>query len=262
MQWSLALAPCLLQQSLASAPSIPTITLSIQHEGPLLSQALGIFTMNMSTHFGKHYLCGKCTCLSLKTSSKKKSQTMNQVCSTLAESQQPLVWNNGNRQLMLPLLRREENTERTKRQLARVCSLQILLGWTWKSCSAQDGVMVFHLLGPNEEGIIVNIPLLLVWTLVRMGVETGDSKACLLHNFCLPSVSFRLGIHNWWYLPSSFYLPHMWPVQGLRMLFWLVLIKQQHLTRRLKTACWDVFQSLTLLWEAAFFLSSLTLCLL
>lgn len=106
---------------LGISPPIPTITLSIQHEGPLLSQALGIFTMNMSTHFGKHYLCGKCTCLSLKTSSKKKkSQTINQVCNTLAESQQPLVWNNGNRQFILPLLRREENTERTKRQSARV----------------------------------------------------------------------------------------------------------------------------------------------
>lgn len=68
----LGISTLLAAAKLGISPPIPTITLSIQHEGPLLSQALGIFTMNMSTHFGKHYLCGKCTCLSLKTSSKKK----------------------------------------------------------------------------------------------------------------------------------------------------------------------------------------------
>lgn len=68
----LGISTLLAAAKLGISPPIPTIILSIQHEGPLLSQALGIFTMNMSTHFGKHYLCGKCTCLSLKTSSKKK----------------------------------------------------------------------------------------------------------------------------------------------------------------------------------------------
>lgn len=120
MQWSLALAPCLLQQSLASAPQFPP--------SPYLS--------SMKVHYShKHLESSQWTCQHILENTicvenvlvshwrlvvKKKSQTMNQVCNTLAESQQPLVWNNGNRQLMLPLLRREENTERTKRQSARV----------------------------------------------------------------------------------------------------------------------------------------------
>lgn len=61
----LGISTLLAAAKLGISPPIPTITLSIQHEGLHYSH-------KHLTHFGKHYLCGKHTCLSLKTSSKKK----------------------------------------------------------------------------------------------------------------------------------------------------------------------------------------------
>lgn len=81
----------------------------------------------------------------------------------------------------------------------RVCPWRLSLGWAWKLCSAQDGVMVFHLLGANEEGMIKCIPPLLVWSLFRVAPNSGwllrqeiAKHTHLLPNFCLPIFSFRL----------------------------------------------------------------------
>lgn len=116
----LGISTLLAAAKLGISPPIPTITLSIQHEGLHYSHKHLESSQWTCQHILENTICVENVLVSHWRLVVKKGQTMNQVCNILAESQQPLVWNNGNRQLMLPLLRREEITERTKRQSVRV----------------------------------------------------------------------------------------------------------------------------------------------